>query len=72
MRSENLRRSRDRSVPDTDLEKRGGGGQSPAVVLGVSMRPQVPHSWKLRLLGSLSNDDGDGDENGKEAVGLDW
>ena len=28
MRSENLRRSRDRSVPDTDLEKRGGGGGS--------------------------------------------
>ena len=35
------------------------------------MRPGVPHSWKLRLLGSLSNDDGDGNEKGKKAVGLD-
>ena len=24
------------------------------------------------LLGSLSNDDGDGNENGKKAIGLDW
>ena len=24
------------------------------------------------LLGSLSNDDGDGNENGKKAMGLDW
>ena len=23
-------------------------------------------------LGSLSNDDGDGNENGKKAIGLDW
>ena len=23
-------------------------------------------------MGSLSNDDGDGNENGKKAVGLDW
>ena len=26
----------------------------------------------LRLLGSLSNDDGDGNEDGKKAIGLDW
>ena len=25
-----------------------------------------------RRIGSLSNDDGDGNENGKKAVGLDW
>ena len=24
------------------------------------------------LLGSLRNDDGDGNENGKKAIGLDW
>ena len=24
------------------------------------------------LLGSLSNNDGDGNENGKKAIGLDW
>ena len=24
------------------------------------------------LLGSLSNDDGDGNQNGKKAIGLDW
>ena len=35
------------------------------------MRPGVPHSWKLKLLGSLSNGHGDGNENGKKAVGLD-
>ena len=29
MRSENLRRSLDRSVPDPDLEIRGGGGGRP-------------------------------------------
>ena len=36
------------------------------------MHPGVPHSWKLKLLGSLGNDDGDGNENGKKAIGLDW
>ena len=30
------------------------------------MRQGVPHSWKLKLLGSLSNDDGAGNENGKK------
>ena len=35
------------------------------------MRPGVTHNWKLRLLGSLSNGHGDGNENGKKAVGLD-
>ena len=35
------------------------------------MHPGVPHSWKLKLLGSLSNDDGAGNENGKKTVGLD-
>ena len=24
------------------------------------------------MVGSLSNDDGDGNENGKKAIGLDW
>ena len=26
----------------------------------------------MRLIGSLSNDDADGNENGKKAIGLDW
>ena len=28
--------------------------------------------WLLLALGSLSNDDGEGDENGKKGIGLDW
>ena len=30
--------------------------------------------WRVRLsmIASLSNDDGDGNENGNKAIGLDW
>ena len=30
--------------------------------------------WALRIhvIGSLSNEDGDGNENSKKAIGLDW
>ena len=28
--------------------------------------------FMCRFLGSLSNDDGDGNENGKKAIALDW
>ena len=30
------------------------------------------HYSIVATLGSLSNDDGDGNENGKKAIGLDW
>ena len=31
-----------------------------------------PGMFFILSLGSLSNDDGDGNENGKKAIGLDW
>ena len=33
--------------------------------------PPPPHVANV-ILGSLSNDDGDGNENGIKAIGLDW
>ena len=30
------------------------------------------HVFKLVTVGSLSNNDGDGNENGKKAIDLDW
>ena len=32
----------------------------------------LPWYWLLLALGGLSNDDGEGDENGKKVIGLDW
>ena len=28
--------------------------------------------FEANIIGSLSNDDGDGNENGKKAIGFDW
>ena len=35
-------------------------------------RDFVPRPVLSRILESLSNDDGDANENGKKAIGLDW
>ena len=55
-------------VQEKKSEKlQGGGGGQPTPLY---VRGQEPMS----ILGSLSNDDGDGDdnENGEKAIGLDW
>ena len=59
--------------------------QGPTVgvcLIGVFVKSESTVAWVLRLtqsvsgviqiLGSLSNDDGDVNENGKKAIGLDW
>ena len=51
------------------------GGMLPGE--NVNFRPNIRnagfwHSGRLFGLGSESNDDGNGNENGKKALGLDW
>ena len=39
---------------------------------GVTIQMKATEHYFTVVLGSLSNDDGDVNENGKKAIGLDW
>ena len=46
-------------------------GESPETVNTVTTQGVKTADWQSTTIESLSNDDGDGNENGKEAKGLD-
>ena len=48
------------------------GGKSPETANTVTTQGVKTADWQSTTIESLSNDDGDGNENGKKAKGLDW